>query len=592
MTTSYNLTNIRTLLNEGFTDADLRRFCHDTSEFKPVYDGLAGTTGKTAIIDMVLEHAGRYLLLDNVLAWARMHNLVQYSKYRPYYEGPRRIFISYKRNVEPDASLAQDLYEALTGAGHQVFIDQTMKVGAALAEEIRRQIEACDFLLVLLSEASSNSEMVAQEIKHAHQHYQHTGKARLLPIRVNYDLALPYQLSHYLDKLQHVEWRSQADNDRLARQLLEAINDLDSLIPPVQALATLEEIFAAPRPYTDPRFIKSLRDPTGAVRPRSKFYVEREGDRLLSWELAKPYGTTITIYGPRQTGKSSLMIRGVEQTRRSGGRAVFINLQPIGDSYLQNLDTFLRYFSEFMVAELGLNRKVAEKFWSSSVGPSDKTTYLMEEYILPEVGTRVFLALDEADYLLRTNFCDTFFGLLRYWHNRRAMVEIWDQLDIVIGGIAVEAHTLIRDITQSPFNVGINIRLHDFNETQAWELNERYQSPISERELSAVMALLGGHPYLTAKAFYTMVTNGLKWDQLEKIAISDRGPFNDHLRMLSVVDLSSAELKRAMKEVIRQGKCPDEVLYHHLYRAGLIKGPGKACSCRCRLYEEYLKEHL
>lgn len=38
MTMHYNLSNIRALLTEGFTDEDLRHLCYDISDFRPVYD--------------------------------------------------------------------------------------------------------------------------------------------------------------------------------------------------------------------------------------------------------------------------------------------------------------------------------------------------------------------------------------------------------------------------------------------------------------------------------------------------------------------------------------------------------------------------
>src|SRR5512139_2593790 len=38
---------------------------------------------------------------------------------------PARLFISYKRNVDPDQKLAQALYELLTRGGHHVFMDVT-----------------------------------------------------------------------------------------------------------------------------------------------------------------------------------------------------------------------------------------------------------------------------------------------------------------------------------------------------------------------------------------------------------------------------------------------------------------------------------
>ena len=119
------------------------------------------------------------------------------------------MFISYKRNVEPDEGLALRLHEALTEAGHKGFIDQTMKIGVAWAAEIQRQIEACDVMVVLLSEASAHSEMVAKEVEFAGR----TGK-RLLPVRINHPGPLPYQLSYILDPLQHAVW--QTDSDRKA----------------------------------------------------------------------------------------------------------------------------------------------------------------------------------------------------------------------------------------------------------------------------------------------------------------------------------------------------------------------------------------
>jgi HEAT repeat protein len=83
----YHLSNIRTLLTEGFSDEELRRFCHDSHEFRPVYDQLAQVTGKDAIIDRLLEHADRTLQLEPLLAWAEQCNPDRYQLHRPYFDG-------------------------------------------------------------------------------------------------------------------------------------------------------------------------------------------------------------------------------------------------------------------------------------------------------------------------------------------------------------------------------------------------------------------------------------------------------------------------------------------------------------------------
>ena len=56
-----------------------------------------------------------------------------------------KLFISYKRNADPDQQLAITLYEVLTRGGHQVFMDTTMRTGDAWLEEIDRQLKASDF---------------------------------------------------------------------------------------------------------------------------------------------------------------------------------------------------------------------------------------------------------------------------------------------------------------------------------------------------------------------------------------------------------------------------------------------------------------
>ncbi len=84
MATSYHLSNIRTLLLEGFSEAELRDFCFDTPEFRPVHHELAELTGKATIVRHLLEYAERRELLDSLLAWAKTQNPVQYNQHQPY----------------------------------------------------------------------------------------------------------------------------------------------------------------------------------------------------------------------------------------------------------------------------------------------------------------------------------------------------------------------------------------------------------------------------------------------------------------------------------------------------------------------------
>lgn len=505
-----------------------------------------------------------------------------------------QVFISYKRHAEPDEPLAMRLRTALEQAGHRVFIDQTLPVGVAWAQAINRQIEASDFMIVLLSAASVQSEMVAAEVAYAHKHYQNTGKAKLLPVRIRYNELLPYQLSHYLDPLQYAQWAGDEDSESLIRQLLDAIRQFADLQSTVALPLTDGDVRAmtAPKPYADPRFLETLHEPGGAVRARSDFYVARAGDDLLHRELAKPHGTTTTIRAARQSGKSSLLVRGIAQARAQRSKVVYLDLQPVEPRALETLDGFLHYFATHLVTQLRLDPAEVDKAWRGGLGAPDKTTYLLEEYVLPAIDTQMVLALDEVDRLLGTPFQDTFFGLLRFWHNSRALNELWEKLDLVLV-ISTEPHLLIKDVTQSPFNVGQKIRLDDFTGGQVQDLNERYRLPLDDANLPDCMTYLGGHPYLTHKALYTLVTEDMTWSQL-KAALAEGGySFGDHLRRYLWHLRDQPYLRDALKRILRHGDCQDETVFYRLLQAGLIKGSSRqACTLRCGLYADYLKDKL
>lgn len=83
----------------------------------------------------------------------------------------QQIFLSYKRDLDPDEGLAQALRRGLHTT-HEVFLDRDLPIGAFWADSIRTKIEHCDALIVLLSARAIESEMVREEIALAHELWQ------------------------------------------------------------------------------------------------------------------------------------------------------------------------------------------------------------------------------------------------------------------------------------------------------------------------------------------------------------------------------------------------------------------------------------
>ena len=134
----------------------------------------------------------------------------------------------------------------------------------------------------------------------------------------------------------------------------------------------------------------------GVVRMRDKFYVAREADAALMREIDKE-GSTTTIRAPRQTGKTSLLVRGMRYAREQGATAVLLDLQSLGTEQLSSLAVFLRELAELIAEELDLDLDAVDNIWRDARSPQRNIQYLMEKLVLPRFEDRpLLLAFDEA----------------------------------------------------------------------------------------------------------------------------------------------------------------------------------------------------
>ena len=502
--------------------------------------------------------------------------------------GRRRIFLSYKRGVQPDEELALYLYQELSKL-HEVFIDQQMPVGAPWRERIQAELEGCDFLIPLLSDHSAHSEMVSYEISTAH----HLGAARqgkpaILPVRVAYAQPFDYPLSAYLNHLNWAAWSTRADSARLAHELLTAINGGQLSLVDMQAKSSALPAQSITRPTAsaDPA---RLERPGGTMDGESRFYIERPGDAICQREMARP-GSTIVIKAARQMGKSSLLVRAAGQAAGLGRRVVFLDFQLLDETMLASPERFFQGFCRWIADELDLDEDV-ERAWSGGLGHVQSCTKFMRRAVLKAIDCPLTLALDEVDRMLDCSFRSDFFGMLRSWHNSRLGGSEWRKLDLLLV-ISTEPYLLIEDLKQSPFNVGEVIRLDDFDLAQVMELNARHGAPFSPGQVERLFALLGGQPYLVRQALYRVACAEMGAEALFQSAAQENGPFGDHLRRHIARFSQHPALARAMRQVVTLHACPDEMLYNRLHAAGLALRQDSQVVPRCALYAEYFKERL
>ncbi len=330
----------------------------------------------------------------------------------------------------------------------------------------------------------------------------------------------------------------------------------------------------------------------GAVPLDSPYYIVRPVDEQFRTAISRR-DSIIRVKGPRQTGKSSLLARGLEEAKRQGVRCVICDLQKLTSAQLASADSLLLALSDIMVEQLGLNFDVYAN-WNAARGWNVNFERILRREILDRLDAPLVWALDEIDRLFGMPYSSEVFGLFRSWHNERTFNPDgpWQKLTIGIA-YASEAHLFITDLNQSPFNVGTRLLLEDFTLAEVAEVNRLYHSPLSPEEIGQCCALVGGNPYLVRLALHAMLSHGLSLPELESETERPDGLFSDHLRRIVATVKRETRLYEAMCSILRGEPCPSADSFYRLHSAGLISGNNeREARPRCEIYRRALEKWL
>lgn len=496
-----------------------------------------------------------------------------------------------------EARLIKWVVESLEGQAYFIIHDISGLVDQDQSLQVRKQIQNSDYIIPLLSQESLYSEMMLFELEIASKvsRTPNNNKPRIIPVRINNQLNFQYPLTEYLSNLTTLSWQSPEDDPNIYIGISSTIKGKpDSLLSLAENNSSSMDIdFSRPFPAADAR-IKDIpfERADGTMRADSFFYIEREGDhrirKLISnWSYD---GITITINAPRQVGKSSMLMKGINFASNQGKRAVVLDFQEIDQSDLTNPTTFFRSFCGWLIDQLDLGLDL-NLIWRSNLGNSQQCTSFIKRYVLTNLDQPIILAMDEVDRILNSPVRSDFFRMLRAWHNKRAEGGDWFKLGLFMV-ISTEPYMLIPYGSESPFNVGDIITLDDFSFEQVQDLNFRYQNPFSESQLIHLMNLLSGHPFLTRQAMYRVFIRDFTPEILLTHASDDTGPFGDHLKRYLFHLHESPELSEAMRQIIHRKITPPDKLVFQLKSAGLVLSKDQQIIPRNYLYANYFIRHL
>ena len=345
-------------------------------------------------------------------------------------------------------------------------------------------------------------------------------------------------------------------------------------------------------PVEPPQDGSALSVPRGVLALKSPYYIVRSTDRIFADAIARRE-SVVLVQGPRQTGKTSLLARSLQQARASGANVVLTDLQSLSEEHWVSTDAFCKALAQDLADQLDLSVSPAET-WNPARGPNRNLQRYLRDIALEHAPTSLVWGIDEADKLFAYPFSTEIFALFRSWHNARALEpqQSWDRLTIAIA-YATEVHFLIQDLNQSPFNVGLQLTLQDFAPEQVEDMNVRYGSPLSDNDqLLRFCRLLGGSPYLVHRGLYEMVTQPLDLTALEAQASLESGCFGDHLQRMEQALLQDVSLYAVARGFLEGRPCPTSKSFYRLKSAGLLMGEDReSAAWRSAIYKNYLEAH-
>ena len=202
----------------------------------------------------------------------------------------------------------------------------------------------------------------------------------------------------------------------------------------------------------------------------------------------------------------------------------------------------------------------------------------------------MLLGLDGVDGLFELpQVAHGFFALLRSWHEEANSLDIWQQLRLVVVH-STEVYIPL-NVKQSPFNVGLPIRLPELTRSQVQALARRYGlQKFTDKEADRLVTLISGHPYLVQLALYQLGQQAMTLDQLLHTAPTQAGIYAPDLRQHWQRLQDHPELMNAMQQVLAAGTTGvvlEPTLAYKLESLGLIHIQENNAIVSCDLYRHY-----
>ncbi|WP_036478871.1 AAA-like domain-containing protein [Myxosarcina sp. GI1] len=338
---------------------------------------------------------------------------------------------------------------------------------------------------------------------------------------------------------------------------------------------------------------EALSFPSAPVPFNSCFYIKRPPCEELAFAEIARQGCLLRIKAPQKMGKSSLLNQIIAHADSLDYQIAYLDFKDAEETVFTSIEPLLQWFCISVSQQLGLPHNL-NYYWDEDIGYKISCKIFLENHILENTKRPLVLAINELNRVFEhPQTAVDFLPLLRSFHEQSRRSKAWQKLRLVLV-YSTEIYVPCK-IDRSPFNVGLFLKLPQFNEVQILELAGRYGLNWQiEKQVRQLMSLVGGHPYLVNIALYFLSQEIIEMEQLLLDATTPTGIYAQHLHSCLILLQQNSQLLSAMYEVINSNEPVkiDSLVAYKLASIGLIALDGFLAKPNCELYRLYFREVL